>query len=323
MMRLMCCKAIAVGCWLAASAAYGQLTVSVNDGLNFVLGGTVSGLLGIEFTSDDGLVPGPDSDAGPFGFLLSNNPSRITFGSLSALSIDGEVVLPAGLQPGAQDIGIEFGTTTDRGYLVQTQTNPQAWHGSRLAETRVNGISFIYSASFRGEQLAPNQIGLSYGEDTELDRLSVSSFEWADDFVYDGSSGSLTFRGETMEFTEGEFNLPAGWKLTDVSEYKQSCKDELEFVPDEDSIGSEPTLEFGSATFMEDGSDITIISDGVYSIVSNGTWQPTGEVVCREWTNAAYLVTASAENFVAAPEPASAWLFGLTIPFVFLLRKRR
>lgn len=86
---------LSLGLAMAASA-HAQISADVNDAGFIVLSGADE-LLGVEFTSADGLlVPSADDNAAPFGFLLSNTNTQITFGSLTAISLDGDVVLGAG-----------------------------------------------------------------------------------------------------------------------------------------------------------------------------------------------------------------------------------
>ena len=309
------CLVIGIGCWLLASTAAGQLTVSLNEDSKFVLGGTETGLLGIEFVSRDerGLIPSPDNDAGPFSFLLSNEPSRITFGTLNKnLNIDGEIVLPAGLKQDTRDITIQYGTIDIRAYLEKTQDDPPAWMWARVAEKLVDDIRIEVWPTFFGSTLKDNQIGVNYKEGPGFGKsISVGSIDWADRFSFDGSVGRFELDGDIVELhPDAQVILPDGWELTEFIEEHESCPPDL--TSDAITIGLD-SEEFAS-TFVEDGSSVLLADD------------LTGdqELVCTQWTEAAFLITAPGEDgFISAPEPASALLLATLFPFAFVLRNRR
>lgn len=84
---------------LLAPCAFAQISATLNDDGLIVVSGEDIVLLGLDFTSADGLlVPVSDDDASPFEFLLSNTSNQITFGSLptAPVTIAGDVVLGAG-----------------------------------------------------------------------------------------------------------------------------------------------------------------------------------------------------------------------------------
>ena len=81
------------------------------------------------------------------------------------------------------------------------------------------------------------------------------------------------------------------------------------------TIGLDST-EFTS-TFSEDGSAVWIDS-GEDNLMGDT------EPACRQWTESAFLITAPSDGqFVAAPEPSSAWLLATLPLFAFVLRNRR
>lgn len=287
------CLVIGIGCWLLASTAVGQLTVSVNEDSKFVLGGTATGLLGVEFLSRDenGLIPGPGNDTGPFSFLLSNDASKITFGTLMKnLNIDGELVLPAGMKPGTPDISIKYGTIDEFRYLERTQDDPPAWMQARLFEKIVDDVPIQVKSTFRGEALEHNHIGVDYDSDSSLKKIVVGSIDWANHFSFDGSVGQFEVNGETVQLLEGEVRVPDGWGLTEFVREHADCP-----PPSDITIGLDPD-------FTPNDS----------------------EPVCTRWTELDYLITApSTDEFAATPEPSANWLFVSTLPFAFVLRKRR
>lgn len=81
---------------MAANLAFGQISASLDDENFIVLSGTDVPLLGVDLSSAGGfLVPVPDESPEPFDFLLQNESTQITFGSLPPASVvvDGELTL--------------------------------------------------------------------------------------------------------------------------------------------------------------------------------------------------------------------------------------
>ena len=83
---------------LVANTSHAQVTATVNSEGFVVLTGSNIDLIGVELMSEGGhLVPVPDDDPAPFGFLLKNESTHITYGSLtSVVLLDGELALSAG-----------------------------------------------------------------------------------------------------------------------------------------------------------------------------------------------------------------------------------
>lgn len=70
----------------------------INSSGNIVLEGRNQLLRGLDFISEEGLlVPAPADNSAPFGFLLTNTPERVTYGSLGqTVLLDGQLILEAG-----------------------------------------------------------------------------------------------------------------------------------------------------------------------------------------------------------------------------------
>ncbi len=80
-----------------AANAHSQISAALDSEGFIVISGDNVELLGLDFTSASGwLVPVEDNDATPFGFLLENSSTQITYGSLNdTVTIDGDVTLGA------------------------------------------------------------------------------------------------------------------------------------------------------------------------------------------------------------------------------------
>lgn len=91
-------RIVFLGLFLAATAAHGQITASLNESDFIVISGSGVPLLGLDFESQAGLlVPIPEANPDPFGFLLENLPTQVTYGSLTdPVVIDGDVTLGVG-----------------------------------------------------------------------------------------------------------------------------------------------------------------------------------------------------------------------------------
>ena len=87
---------IFLGLFLASSLAHGQvITATLDDSDFIVISGEAVPLLGLDFESPAGLlVPIPGDQSDPFGFLLENMPTQVTFGSLTEpVVVDGDLTL--------------------------------------------------------------------------------------------------------------------------------------------------------------------------------------------------------------------------------------
>lgn len=94
-------------------AGFADVSVSLDESNRFLLHGEGEQLLGIEFRSPSGsLVPDIDESASPFSFLVSNTPSKVTYGNLgNALTLNGTVALDSGWDStsGIRDITAAWG----------------------------------------------------------------------------------------------------------------------------------------------------------------------------------------------------------------------
>lgn len=89
-----------VGIFFCATSVFAQsdeVTGSVNEDGFIVLSGINVELFGVDLMSaQELLVPIPDGDSSPFGFLLKNERGQITYGSLSTpVTLQGTLVLSA------------------------------------------------------------------------------------------------------------------------------------------------------------------------------------------------------------------------------------
>ncbi len=227
-------------CWsllvaFICSYSYAQVTVTLNDESNFVLAGQYEGLLGVDFTSPGGaLRVVANDDPGPFQFLLQNQPTQVTFGSLSdGVSLDGEIVLPVGMQPDAfNDVAVMFGTHTEAGVVEPSGGEPSTWQDSFLLQTEVDNI-WVNHKRFNipphldgmvdSDEFVVRYLGLDpeSGEHAEVlphvNRVFVGAWEFTEQFDHDDEKLTIGYGGQQAEFyDDGRFFLPEGWSYARI-----------------------------------------------------------------------------------------------------------
>ena len=297
-----------------ATNVFGQFSVSLNEDSNFVLSGQKAELVGVEFESPSGVLV-PASDAGPFQFLLMNNPTSVTFGSLRpAVDLDGELVFPVSMAPLAEnDVQVRYGTLTESGVISPTGSNPAMWDDPLVAEKKVDGVN-LYLSQNRG--LAANQFSVSFyaNSDATSERITVTGTDLLPlPIIIDSSSEITIGLPPSFEILNPSFEIP---EVSYSEDQNLPVNEGVSSV----ALGSWDLLESFSyngevANFEFNGERAEVYQDGTFAIPDGWLASPFGfgEIV---------FTAGDSSNSFATPEPSSFRLAVLSLVLPLLFRSR-